>query len=76
MEAHQVYARRALKEVCNQLGEKLKDTSFSVLPTSVYDPSRWDTCDHTKYFEVTAEEEDKKLHMANQCILAQDQALY
>jgi hypothetical protein len=76
MEAHQVYARRALKEVCNQLGEKLKDTSFSVLPTAVYDPSRWDTCDHTKYFEVTTEEEDKKLHMANRCILAQDQALY
>jgi hypothetical protein len=25
---------------------------------------------------VTSEEEDKKMHMANQCILAQDQALY
>jgi hypothetical protein len=41
MEAHQVCARRALKEVCIQL-----DTSFSVLPTRVYDPSRWDTYDH------------------------------
>jgi hypothetical protein len=76
MEAHQVCARRALKEVCNQLGEKLKDTPFSVLLTAVYDPSRWDTYDHAKYFEVTTEEEDKKLHMANRCILAQDQALY
>jgi hypothetical protein len=45
MEAHQVCARRALKEVCIQLGEKLKDTPFSVLPTEVYDPSRWDTHD-------------------------------
>jgi hypothetical protein len=76
MEAHQVCARRALKKVCNQLGEKLKDTPFSVLPTTVYDPSRWDTYDHAKYFEVTTEAEDKKLHMANRCILAQDQALY
>jgi hypothetical protein len=25
---------------------------------------------------VTTEEEDKKMHMANRCILAQDQALY
>jgi hypothetical protein len=33
MEAHQTCARRALKEVCVQLGEKLKDTPFSVLPT-------------------------------------------
>jgi hypothetical protein len=65
MEAHQVCARRALKEVCNQLGEKLKDTPFSILPTVVYDPSRWDTRDHAKYFEVTMEEQDKKLHMAN-----------
>jgi hypothetical protein len=40
MEAHQVCAHRALKEVCNQLGEKLKGTPFSVLPTMVYDPSR------------------------------------
>jgi hypothetical protein len=46
MEAHQVCARRALKEVCNQLRERLKDTPFSVLPTTVYDPSRWDTFDH------------------------------
>jgi hypothetical protein len=76
MEAHQVCARRALKEVCVQLGEKLKDTLFSVLPTTVYDPSRWDTYDHTQYFEVTTEVEDKKLHMANRCILAQDQTLY
>jgi hypothetical protein len=37
MEAHQVCARRALKEVCVQLREKLKDTLFSVLPTRVYD---------------------------------------
>jgi hypothetical protein len=76
MEAHQVCAHRALKEVCNQLGEKLNGTPFSVLPTTVYDPSRWDTYDHTKSFEVTTEVEDKKLHMANRCILAQDQALY
>jgi hypothetical protein len=76
MEAHQVCARRALKEVCVQLGEKLKDTLFSILPTTVYDPSRWDTYDHTQYFEVTTEVEDKKLHMANRCILAQDQTLY
>jgi hypothetical protein len=33
MEAHQVCARRALKEVFIQFGEKLKDTPFSVLPT-------------------------------------------
>jgi hypothetical protein len=26
--------------------------------------------------EVTSEEEDKKMHMANRCTLAQDQALY
>jgi hypothetical protein len=25
---------------------------------------------------VTSEEEDKKMHAANQCILAQDQALF
>jgi hypothetical protein len=71
MEAHQVYARRALKEVCVQLGEKLKDTPFSVLPMRVYDLSHWDTYDHAQYFEVTIEVEDKKMHMANRCILAQ-----
>jgi cell division septum initiation protein DivIVA len=76
MEAHQVCARRALKDVYNQLGEKLKDTPCSVLPMMVYDPSRWDTYDHAKYFELTTEVEDKKLHMADRCILAQDQALY
>jgi hypothetical protein len=76
MEAHQVGTHRALKEVCIQLGEKLKDTPFSVLPTRVYDPSRWDTYDRAQYLEVTSEEEDKKMHMANRCILAQDQALY
>jgi hypothetical protein len=76
MEVHQVCAHRALKEVCVQLGEKLKDTPFSILPMTVYDPSRWDTYDHTQYFEVTTEVEDKKLHMANRCILAQDQELY
>jgi hypothetical protein len=38
----------------------------------VYDPSRWDTYDHAQYFKVTTEVEDKKLHMANRCILAQD----
>jgi hypothetical protein len=32
MEAHQICAHQALKEVCNQLGERLKDTPFSVLP--------------------------------------------
>jgi hypothetical protein len=42
----------------------------------VYDLSHWDTYDHTQYFEVTTEVEDKKMHMANRCILAQDQALY
>jgi hypothetical protein len=46
MEAHQVCARRALKEVYVQLGEKLKGTSFSILPMRVYDPSLWDTYDH------------------------------
>jgi hypothetical protein len=76
MEAHQVCARRALKEVYNQLRERLKDTSFSILPMMVYDPSHWDTYDNAKYLEVTTEMEDKKLHMANRCILAQDQALY
>jgi hypothetical protein len=44
--------------------------------TTVYDPSRRDTFNHANYFEVTTEVEDKKLHMANKCILAQDQALY
>jgi hypothetical protein len=34
------------------------------------------TFDHAKYFEVTMEVEDKKLHMATWCILALDQALY
>jgi hypothetical protein len=76
MEAHQVCARRALKEVCIQIGEKLKDTPFSILATRVYDPSPWDTYDHAQYFEVTSVVEDKKMHMANRCILAQDQALY
>jgi hypothetical protein len=38
----------------------------------VYDPSRWDTYGHAQYFKVTTEAEDKKLHMANRCILAQD----
>jgi hypothetical protein len=76
MEAHQVCARRALKEVCIQLGEKLMDTPFSVLPMRVYDPSSWDTYDRAQYLEVTSEEEDKKMHMANRCILAQDQVLY
>jgi hypothetical protein len=76
MEAHQVCARRALKEVCVQLGEKLKDTPFSVLPMRVYDSSRSDTYNHAQYYEVTTEVEDKKLHMENRCILAQDQAIY
>jgi hypothetical protein len=70
MEAHQVCARRALKEVCNQFRERLNDTPYSVLLTTVYDPSRWDTYDYAKYFEVTTEVEDSKLHMANRCILA------
>jgi hypothetical protein len=70
MEAHRVCACRALKEVCVQLGEKLKDTPFSVLLTRVYDPSCWDTYDHAQYFEVSTEVEDNKLHMANRCILA------
>jgi hypothetical protein len=43
MKAHQVCACRALKEVCNQLGERLKETPFNVLPTTVYDSSRYDT---------------------------------
>jgi hypothetical protein len=76
MEAHLVCARRALKEVCIHLGEKLKNTPFNILPTRVYDLSRWDTYDHAQYIEVTTEVEDKKLHMSNRCILAQDQALY
>jgi hypothetical protein len=75
MEAHQVCARRALKEVCIQLGERLKDTPFSVLPMRVYDLSRWYSYDHAQYFEVITEEEDKKMHITNRCILAQDQAL-
>jgi hypothetical protein len=65
MEKHQVCARRALKEVCIHLGEKIKDTPFSVLPMRVYDPSRWDMYDHAQYSEVTTEVEDKKLHMVN-----------
>jgi hypothetical protein len=76
MEAHQTCARRALKEVYIQLGEKLKDTPFNVLPMGVYDPSRWDMCDRAQYLEVTSEEEDKKMHMANRCNLAQYQALF
>jgi hypothetical protein len=68
MEAHHVCARWALKEVCNQLSGRLKDTPFSILLTTVYDPSRWDTYD-AKYLEVTTEVVDKNLHMANQCIL-------
>jgi hypothetical protein len=76
MEAHQTGARRALKMVCVQLGEKLKDTPFSVLPTGVYDPSRWDTSDRAQYLEVTSVEEDKMMLAARRCILAQDQALY
>jgi hypothetical protein len=76
MEAHQVCVRQALKEVYIQLGEKLKDTPFSILPMRVYEPSRWDTYDRAQYFEVTSEVEDMKMHMANWCILAQDQAPY
>jgi hypothetical protein len=41
----------------------------------VYDLSRWYSYDHAQYFEVITEEEDKKMHIANRCILAQDQAL-
>jgi hypothetical protein len=62
--------------VCVQLREKLKDTPFSVLPTGIYDPSRWDTSDRAQYLEVTSVEEDKKMHAARRCILAQDQALF
>jgi hypothetical protein len=58
------------------LRRSLRTPPFSVLPTRVYDPSRWDTYDRAQYLEVTSEEEDKKMHMANRCILAQDQALY
>jgi hypothetical protein len=76
MEAHQFSARRALKMVCVQLREKLKDTPFSVLPTGVYDPSRWDTSDRAQYLEVTSVEEDKMMLAARRCILAQDQALF
>jgi hypothetical protein len=76
MEAHQSSARRGLKMVCIQLGEKLKDTPFSVLPTGAYDPSRWDTSDRAQYLEVTSAEEDKMMLAARRCILAQDQALF
>jgi hypothetical protein len=76
MEAHQVCARWALKEVCNQLSGRLKNTPFSILLTTVYDPSRWDTYDNAKYFEVTTEVENNNLHIANRCILAHDHALY
>jgi hypothetical protein len=62
--------------VCVQLREKLKDAPFSVLPTGIYDPSRWDTSDRAQYLEVTSVEEDKKMHAARRCILAQDQALF
>jgi hypothetical protein len=34
--------------VCVQLREKLKDTPFSVLPTGIYDPSRWDMSDRAQ----------------------------
>jgi hypothetical protein len=66
MEAHQVCTHSALKEVCNQLSGRLKDTPFNILPMTVYDPSRWDTYD-SKYLEVTMEVEDKNMHMANRC---------
>jgi hypothetical protein len=33
-------------------------------------------CDRAQYLEVTSKEEDKKMHTANRCILAQDQALF
>jgi hypothetical protein len=62
--------------VCVQLKEKLKDTPFSVLPSGIYDLGRWDTSDQAQYLEVTAVEEDKKMHAASRCILAQDQALF
>jgi hypothetical protein len=75
-EAHQTGACRALKKVCVQLREKLKDTPFSVLPTEIYDPGRWDTSDRARYLEVTSVEEDKMMLAARRCILAQDQALY
>jgi hypothetical protein len=75
MEVHQVCACWALKEVCNQLSGRLKDTSFNVLAMTVYDPNRQDTYD-AKYLKVTTEEENKKLQMANWCMLVQDQALY
>jgi hypothetical protein len=75
-EAHQTGARRALKKVCVQLRERLKDTPFSVLPTEIYDPGRWDTSDRARYLEVTSVEEDTVMLAARRCILAQDQALY
>jgi hypothetical protein len=62
--------------VCVQLKEKLKDTPFSVLPSGIYDLGRWDTSDRARYLEMTSVEEDKKMHAARQCILAQDQAIF
>jgi hypothetical protein len=50
MEAHQVCAWWALKEVCYKLSERLKGTSFSVLLSTVYDPSRWDTNDRRRIY--------------------------
>jgi hypothetical protein len=47
-----------------------------VLPTGVYDPSRWDTSDRAQYLEVTSAEEDKMMLAARRCILAQDQTLF
>jgi hypothetical protein len=70
-----VCAKWALKKVCNQLSQRIKGMPFSVLLTTVYDPSRWDT-NYTKYLEVTTVEENKNTQMVNRCMLAQDQVLY
>ena len=53
----------------------MKDTPFGVLPTAVYDHSRWHK-DKTTYTEENIEGKDEKEQLASKFIQAQDQALY
>ena len=53
----------------------MKYTPYGVLPTAVYDHSRWHK-DETAYTEEDTECKDEKEQLASKFIQAQDQALY
>ena len=50
------------------------DTPFEVLPTALYDHSRWHT-DEAAYTEENTKGKDEKNQLASKFIQAQDQAL-